>query len=47
MTRSAVALQPDIAANARERGLQTDLKQTARALLAELEAAGWDKMAEG
>jgi predicted ATPase/class 3 adenylate cyclase len=46
MAWSAAALQPDIAADARERGRRADLKQTARALLAELEAAGWDKMAE-
>jgi predicted ATPase/class 3 adenylate cyclase len=46
MALSAAALQPDSAADARERGRSADLKQTGRALLAELEAAGWDKMAE-
>jgi predicted ATPase/transcriptional regulator with XRE-family HTH domain len=45
MASAAVALQPDIAADARSRGRRADLKQIARALLAELEGAGWDKIA--
>jgi hypothetical protein len=45
MASSAAALQPAIAAEARERGRRADLKQTAQALLTELEAAGWDTRA--
>jgi len=44
MGRAAAALRPDVAADARERGRRDDLKQTARELLEELEAAGWDKI---
>lgn len=46
LARAAAALEPDVAAGAWERGRQADLKQTARALLAELEVAGWGSSLE-